>query len=41
MTQGTQTKALQQSRGVGKGRRWGGGSREGTYVYLCMIHVDV
>ena len=22
------------------GRRWEGGSREGTYVYLCIIHVD-
>ena len=41
MPWGTQTKALEQSRGVGKGRGWEGGLREGTYVYLCIIHVDI
>ena len=38
MTQGTQTGALYQPRGV----RWGGRfKREGTYVYLWLMHVDV
>ena len=35
MTQGAQTDSLRQPRGMG----WGG--REGTYVYLWLIHVDV
>ena len=39
LTQGTQPSALWQPRGVG----WGGGvkgrlRRDGTYVYLCLIH---
>ena len=34
MTQGTQTGALYQPRGVEGGGRWEGGSREGTYLYL-------
>ena len=36
ITQGTQTRALKQPRGV----RWRF-KREGTYVYLWLIHVDV
>ena len=35
MTQGTQTRALKQPRGV----RWRF-KREGTYVYLWLIHRD-
>ena len=38
MTQGTQTKALEQSVGVVWGGRF---NREGTYVYLWLIHVDI
>ena len=34
MTQGTQTRALQQPRGVGGGGGWEGSSREGTDIYL-------
>jgi len=48
MSQETQTGALCQSRGVGWGGRWGevqkGGDfkkREGIYVYLWLIHVEV
>ena len=37
MTQGTQTGALYQPRGVGWGERWEGGSRGRGY----MIHNDV
>ena len=41
MSQETQTGALYQSRGVG----WGGTGerfkREGIYVYLWLIHVEV
>ena len=38
----TQTGALYQSRGVRCGRRWGGRfKREGIYVYLWLIHVEV
>ena len=41
MTQGTHTGALQQPRGV-KGRDMGGRfKKEGTYVYLWLIHVNV
>ena len=36
MTQSTQTRALKQPRGVR--RRF---KKEGTYVYLWLIHVDV
>ena len=38
MIQGTQTVALLQPRGVGWGGRF---KREGTYIYLWQIHVDV
>ena len=42
MSQGTQTGALYQLRGVGWGGRWEGGSRgRGIYVYLWLIHVEV
>jgi len=42
MTQGTQTRVLYQPRGSGKGWEVGGRfKREGTYVYLWLIHVDV
>ena len=34
MAQETQTGALYQSRWVGWGERWEGGSKEGIYVYL-------
>ena len=41
MSQGTQTGALYQPRGVG----WGGDGREvkeeGTYVHLWLTHADV
>ena len=37
MTQGTQTGALYQPRGVG----WRGDGMEGTYVHLLRIHADV
>ena len=36
--QETQTGALYQPRGVGLGGRF---KREGIYVYLCLIHVEV
>ena len=36
MTQGTQTGTQYQPRGVGWGER-----REGTYVCLWLIHVDI
>jgi len=36
MAQDTQTRALYQPRGVG----WGG-EREGIYVYLWLIHVEI
>ena len=35
MTQRTQTNALQQPRGVGKGGMWEGGSRGRGYMYTC------
>ena len=38
MSQGTQTGALYQPRGVGWGGRF---KREGTYVHLWLIHTDV
>ena len=42
MSQGTQTGALYQPRGVGDGREMGGRfKREGAYVHLWLIHVDV
>ena len=42
MTQGTQTRTLCQPRGMGRCRRWEGGSRgRGLNVYLCLIHNDV
>ena len=41
MTQGAQPGALSQSRRVGWYRGWEGGSREGTYVYLWLIHVEL
>ena len=40
-TQGTQTGALYQSRGVGWGKEMEGSSREGTRVYLWLIYADV
>ena len=36
MAQETQTGALYQSRWVGWGERWEGGSKEGIYVYLWL-----
>ena len=43
MSQETQTGALCQPRGVGGMRREMGGrfKREGLYVYLWLIHVDI
>ena len=42
MTQGTQTGALQQPRGVEWGGRWEGVSRgRGQMLYLWLIHVHV
>ena len=42
MSQETQTGALYQPRGVGIGREMGGGfKREGIYVYLWLINVEV
>ena len=42
MSQETQTGALYQPRGVGWGREMGGRvKREGTFVYLWLIHVEV
>ena len=42
MAQETQTGALYQPRGVGWGREMGGRfKREGTYVYLRLIHIEV
>ena len=42
MAQETQTGALYQPRGVGMGREMGGSfKREGIYVYLWLIHVEV
>ena len=46
MAQETQTGALYQPRGVGWGGSWEGGpkgrvEREGIYVYLWLIHVEV
>ena len=42
MAQETQTGALYQPRGMGWGGTWEGGfKREGIYVYLWLIHVEV
>ena len=41
LSQRTQTGALYQNRGVRAGGTWEGGSREGIYVYLWLIHVEV
>ena len=42
MAQETQTGALYQPRGMGWGGKWEGGfKREGIYVYLWLIHVEV
>ena len=41
MSQGTQTGALHQPRGVGWGGRWEGGSEWGTHVNPWLIHVNV
>ena len=41
MTQGTQTGALYQLRGVGWGGRWEEVSRGRGDVYLWLIHVDI
>ena len=42
MTQGTQTGALQQPRGMEWGGRWEGVSRgRGQMLYLWLIHVHV
>ena len=44
MSQETQTAALYQPRGVGRGGRWEGGTRgrgHMSYVYLWLIHVEV
>jgi len=37
----TQTRALWQPRSVEWGGRWEGGKREGTDVYLWLIHIDI
>ena len=41
LSQQTQTGALYQHRGVGWGGRGERGKREGTYVHLWLIHVEV
>ena len=42
MAKETQTGALYQPRGGGVGREMGGKfKREGIYVYICLIHVEV
>ena len=42
MAQETQTGALYEPRGVGWGRKIGGRfRREGVYVFLSLIHVEV
>ena len=41
MAQETQTGALSQPRGVGWGEMGGRFKREGIYVYLWLIHVEV
>ena len=41
IAQGTQRGTLQQPRGVGRGGGGGWVKREGTYVYLWLIHVVV
>ena len=42
MAQETQTRALYQPRGVGWGGEMGGRfKREGIYVYLWLIHVEI
>ena len=41
MTQGTQTLALQQPRGMGSVGSEREVKREGTYVYLRLTYVDV
>ena len=43
-TQKTQTGSLYQSRGVGWGGRWEGGSKERRYIYtygLFMLRCDI
>ena len=41
MSQGAQTGALFQPRGVGWREMGGRFKREGTYTYLWLIHVEV
>ena len=41
MTQGTQTGALYQPRGVGLGGTWEEVSRVRGHMYIWLIHVDV
>ena len=41
MAQETQTRALSQPRGVGWGEMGRRLKREGIYVYLWLIHVEV
>jgi len=41
MTQGTQIRVQQQSRGVGQGERWEGNSSGMGHGYIWQIHVDV
>ena len=41
MSQGIQTGALYQPRGVGWGRKWRREVQEGGDIYLWLIHIDV
>ena len=41
MSQGIQTEALSNLGGWNRMGRWEEGSREGTYVCLWLIHVDI
>ena len=41
MSQETQAGALYQPRWVGWGGSWEGVSKEGIYVYLWLIHIEV
>ena len=41
MTQGTQTGALYQPRGVGWGERWEGGSRGRGYMYTGTPYCQI
>ena len=41
MAQEIQTGALYQSRGVGWGGTWEGGSKERGYMYTYLTHVEI